>query len=204
MNAMEPTAHAAEQDPRAEGRVVLYGVSWQQYEAILAALGDNAGARLAYYRGALEIMSPSAWHELTKKNIARLLEVYAMEMDLELVGYGSTTFRKKAKERGVEPDECYVMEPPRGEPVTADLAIEVVLSSWKIDKLAVYAGLGVRELWLVKSDHLEIHVLRKNSYRRAKRSRLLPDLDIGMLLRFVYRPDQTAAAREFQALLRRA
>ncbi len=37
----------------------------------------------------------------------RLLELCALEKDLPLVGYGSTTFRKEAAERGAEPDACY-------------------------------------------------------------------------------------------------
>jgi hypothetical protein len=30
----------------------------------------------------------------------------ALERDVPLNGYGSTTFRKRAKERGIDPDEC--------------------------------------------------------------------------------------------------
>lgn len=71
------------------------------------------------------------------KTLARLLEIYALERDIPLVGYGAATFRKRAKERGVEPDECYVLgEPGKREPAAPHLAIEVVLSSWELDKLS--------------------------------------------------------------------
>jgi Uma2 family endonuclease len=55
------------------------------------------------------------------------------------------TFRKPAKERGLEPDECYVLQTLRDVP---DIAIEVAYRHGVIDKLHVYAGLGVKEVWL--------------------------------------------------------
>lgn len=68
---------------------------------------DTPGLRMTYCQGVLELMSPSREHELCKTSIARLVELYAFLRELPLNGYGSTTFRREAKERGVEPDECY-------------------------------------------------------------------------------------------------
>ena len=137
VNHPQPGPGAGPGDHDAETRIVVHGISWAQYEAILAALGDSPGVRLAYLEGALEIMSPSRRHELLRKTLARLLEIYALERDIPLVGYGAATFRKRAKERGVEPDECYVLgEPGKREPAAPHLAIEVVLSSWDLDKLS--------------------------------------------------------------------
>ena len=59
--------------------------------------------------------------------IARLVEMYAADRDAPLYGYGSTTFRRELKERGLEPDECYCVGADlRTYP---DLAIEVVTTS---------------------------------------------------------------------------
>ena len=80
---------------------------------------------VTYLEGALEFMSPSEPHEDFKKLIARLLEAYAEEADIDLKGRGSTTFREEPKERGLESDECYSVGPFAGRP---DIAIEVVLS----------------------------------------------------------------------------
>jgi Uma2 family endonuclease len=55
-------------------RVVLSGVTWQQYETLLATLGDDPGLRLIYLEGTLEIFMPSSEHELLKKVLARRLE----------------------------------------------------------------------------------------------------------------------------------
>ncbi|MCI0570758.1 MAG: Uma2 family endonuclease [Myxococcaceae bacterium] len=180
--------------------MTLWDIRWKDYEAILRMLGDQAGVRVSYLRGILEFMSPSERHESLKKMIARLLEMYALEHDIELVGKGSMTIRKREKERGAEPDECYfVNRTARGFP---DLAIEVVLSHGAIDKFELYAGLGVKELWLWEDGTLHVYRLRGERYARARKSHLLPELDLSHLARFVEREDQTRAVREYRDSLR--
>src|SRR3954471_10546745 len=127
-----------------EQRFVLQGVPWWTYVALRDALDDHAGLKLTYLEGTLELMSPSLLHEDAKKIIARLLEAWATESRLDLRGFGSTTFRREARQRGLEPDECYKLD----EDGVPDIAIEVVVSSGLVDKLAVYAGLGVAEVWV--------------------------------------------------------
>lgn len=39
-------------------RVVLRGVTWQQFEAILEELGERRTTHLSYSKGTLEIVSP--------------------------------------------------------------------------------------------------------------------------------------------------
>jgi len=48
--------------PRAD-RVVLYNISWQQFENLLLDLGETRAARVAYDHGTLEIMTPLPEHE---------------------------------------------------------------------------------------------------------------------------------------------
>src|SRR5262245_52474412 len=96
--------------PNREGRVLLHGVSWESYEGLLRALGDDhPSLRLTYLHGSLEIMTTSPRHERFKKLIARLLEAWAEESDVRLDGYGAATFRSAAASRGLEPDECYAL-----------------------------------------------------------------------------------------------
>lgn len=109
--------------PGGDQIVLLRGVPWAQYEALCRARSDMAGPRLAYLDGDLEIMSPGRRHELEKTLLARLLEIFALENRVPLNGFGSETFRRKAKRAGVEPDECYSVGHARKLP---DLAIEVV------------------------------------------------------------------------------
>lgn len=38
--------------------ISIHNLSWQDFEAVLAELGEHRNVRLAYYQGTLEIMSP--------------------------------------------------------------------------------------------------------------------------------------------------
>lgn len=51
----------------AEQRVVLPSVTWQQYENLLATLGDYPGLRLIYLEGMLEILCPRLNTNYSKK-----------------------------------------------------------------------------------------------------------------------------------------
>jgi Uma2 family endonuclease len=184
-------------------RVHVSGVTWPQYEALRSAFDEFPAVRLTYREGELEIVVTSPEHERIKTMLARLVEIYAAERSVPLNGYGSTTFRKRARERGLEPDECYVLGTPLVE--FPDLAIEVALTSGGIDKLDVYAGLSIPEVWLWKNESLEVWRLAPtgDTYDRHPRSLLLPDLDLDTLARFVSWPNQTAAVRAFRDTLAR-
>jgi Uma2 family endonuclease len=184
----------------ADQRVILHGVPWSHYEVLLALRGEASVPRLTYLSGELELMSPSQDHERLKTLIARLLEMYAVARRLPLNGFGSWTLRNAPRERGAEPDECYVLGEGRGKD-RPDLAIEVVWTSGSLDKLAVYAGLGVGEVWFWREGRIEVYVLRAGAYARVERSALLPDLDLELLARFLTYDDQTRAAREYLAEL---
>jgi Uma2 family endonuclease len=183
-------------------RVLAHGVTWASYR-LLRELFDGPGIRLSYLEGALEIMSPSSRHEFLKTQIARLLEIFSLERKVPLIGYGSTTFRREARDRGLEPDECYCLGRELGK--APDIAIEVVLSSWTLNKLSIYAGLGVAEVWLWRADRFEVHLLEGDRYRLLEptgRSLLVPELDFLVLAELVRRPDQYGAAVAFRDLLR--
>lgn len=179
---------------QAEQRVVLAGVTWQQYESLLATLGDYPGLRLIYLEGTLEIFMPSAEHEMIKKIVARLLERYAEEVDIPLHGYGSTTFRREAKARGLEPDECYCVTTLKELP---DFAIEINLTSGGVDKLAIYQGLGVAEVLIWQDHQLTLYDLRDASYQETVKSKFFPDLDWQLLAQHIRPQDQPQAVKEF-------
>ena len=199
---MTQAAHSippSEIPSRSDQRVILHGVTWSQYETLLEIRGDQAGVRMTYLEGELELMSPSRDHEWTKKLLGRLLEAYAEERELELEGYGSMTMRSAPKERGVEPDECYALGDPKEHP---DIAIEVIWTSGGLDKLEVYRGLGVQEVWLWKDGRLGVHALRGEQYETIARSELIPDLDLELLVSFVGEQSQTQAVKSFRIALR--
>lgn len=166
--------------------VLLRNITWEQYVALAESRGESASPRLTYLEGELEIMSPSGDHERTKTLIGRLIEAYDEEREIGLVGMGSTTFRRAAKQRGLEPDECYCIGAQRELP---DFAIEVALRAGYIDKLAVYAGLGVAEVWFWSRGAFYVHALDRatGAYRACDRSELLPDLDLARVAELINR-----------------
>jgi Uma2 family endonuclease len=181
-------------------RVTLHGVSWEHFLGVLAARGDSSAVRVTYLAGELELMSPSYSHAMIKTTIARLVEAYADELGIDLYGVGSWTLKSKLKKLGIEPDECYSVGKPGRVP---EMAIEVVWTSGGLDKLEVYRGLGVREVWVWKKEKLAAYLLRGDRYVRAARSRILPGVDLGRVGALASRVDQPVAIREFRAELRR-
>lgn len=176
-------------------------MTWKDYELLLTIRGDSSGVRMAYLNGAIELMSPSINHEGIKKTIARLLEAYADERGLEVNGYGSWTLKNASKERGLEPDECYVLgEVGKDVP---DLAIEVVWTSGGLDKLEIYKALGVGEVWLwERASGITAHLLRDGQYTPATSSALFPDLDLQLVASFAEAKSQSQAVKAFRAALR--
>ena len=106
-----------------------------------------------------------------------------------------------APERGAEADECYVLGIHK--PKAPDLAIEVVWTDGGIDKLEVWRGLGVGEVWVWRKGRIEVHELGGDRYELAPKSRLLPGLDLGKVARLCTLQDQSAAVHAFLTGLRR-
>ena len=181
-----------------EQRILLRDVPWSTY-VVLRDSVESPGVRMTYLSGWLEIMSPSRAHEVDKTQIARLLELFCLERDIPLYGYCSTTFRKEEKERGLEPDECYCRVEDRDVP---DFALEVVATHGAIDKLDVYRGLGVREVWVFEAGAFRIVALRGEAYVAVPKSEVLPEVDLEQLARHVSEKDQHAALRAFRDELR--
>ncbi|BAZ28463.1 hypothetical protein NIES4074_08960 [Cylindrospermum sp. NIES-4074] len=67
-------------------RVMLYNISWQQFENLLQDLGESRAARVAYDDGTLEIMTPLPEHEYYKKVISTAVEDIAEELNIVVLG----------------------------------------------------------------------------------------------------------------------
>jgi Uma2 family endonuclease len=184
------------EDP--EERFLTTGADWQQYESLLAQLGDSARYRVTYLEGVLDIMSPSRQHELQKKNISRLLEAYFEETRTRFWGLGSTTFRRQEQQGGTEPDECYCLGEEKTFP---DLAIEVVVTGGGIDKLEVYKRLGVKEVWFWHNQHFEVYYLHGAHYGLRSSSTLLPTLNLAVLAEYALRSDPLETLLQYRQRL---
>jgi Uma2 family endonuclease len=175
-------------------RIVLSGISWRDYLLLSDLFIDRPGLHLTYLEGTLEIMTTSPRHERIKTLIGRLLELHALVHRIRITGFGSATYRREEKERGLEPDECYCVGDEKEFP---DLAIEVVLTSGGVDKLAVYAGLGVREVWFWRDGAFAVYELTSNGYVEAQTSSFFPAMSFPRLAELVAKSDQDAAVRAY-------
>ena len=185
--------------PTEDHIIHLSGISWEDYERLVAMRGDHSAPRIAYLNGEVEIMSPSQMHEAVKSMIGCLVETYCLERDIPFSTYGSWTLLAKDRSRGAEPDECYVFG-------TADsnqphLAIEVVWTSGRIDKLDIYRKLGVKEVWYWRKGHIQPYCLRNDRYEPVATSEVLPGLNLDLLTSFLDRPTTYEAIRGYREAL---
>ncbi|WP_035987527.1 Uma2 family endonuclease [Leptolyngbya sp. KIOST-1] len=191
-----------------EERRVLSRVSWPQYEALLADMGDGSAYRVHFLDGVLEILAPSRNHESSKTRIGDLLLIYFLETGTEYFPMGSTTLKKPENQAGGEPDESYCIGTDKEFP---DLAIEVIVTSGSINRLELYRRLGVREVWFWQKNHLYLYHQREETpgqfgetagYEPIQNSEVLPDLDLALLTRCLQKPNPLAAAKAFRQELK--
>jgi len=198
-----------------EHHAVLHGIRWETYERLLEELEDRR-LRLTYDSGTLEIMSPSRPHERVKHVIRRMIDAMTEELDVPIQGGGSTTWRRRDLEKGLEPDECYWVQSEaavygrmeldlRVDP-PPDLAIEVDVYSPSLNRLKIYGALGVPEVWRWKDGHIEIHLRQLDgSYTLGDESACFPWLPMDGFRTWVDRglaERETPWIRAFRAWVR--
>jgi Uma2 family endonuclease len=178
-----------------EQRTFLQGISWNLYENLLAELGDDGKARLSYYQGDLEFMTPLFAHENYNRQIDRAIILLAEELDRDYALAGSMTIKRPDLESGKEPDSCYYIanesavrgktkldftqDPP------PDLAVEIDITSSSLNQLALYATLGVGEVWRYNGSELIFYQLQSGKYTIVDRSPTFPILSPDRVLEFL-------------------
>lgn len=197
--------------------IVLNNVDWKSYEMMGEALRDRPNLQMTYDRGTLEIMTLSLEHELVKKLLSRLIDILSEELDIPIAACGSTTYKREAMDRGLEPDECYYVEnvhrirgllaidlerdPP------PDFVIEVDVTNRSVNRLPIYAMLGVPEIWRWDKWTLHVHLLSEDGkYSDDRASSLFaPNFEVSELLPFVkigLDEDYLAMGKAFRAWLK--
>jgi Uma2 family endonuclease len=180
--------------PPTEQRVLFHNLSWQAYEQILAVLGERRSARLTYDLGTLEITMPLEEHENASELIALFIRILVEELDLNLKSMGSTTLKRPDLDRGAEPDKSYYIQ---NQPNVAgknvdlsqdpppDLILEVDITHTDIDKLSLYANMGVPEFWRYNGQELRIYQLRGEAYTEVGISPTFPAVSKEQLYEFL-------------------
>jgi len=190
--------------PTADQLIVIEGVDWAGYEALLALRGERSRPKLAYLDGVVELMSTSREHEGLKSVVGLLVEAYCLERDVAFSAYGNWTLKQQVKRSGIEADECYIFGPRPKDKDQPDLAIEIVWTSGGIDKLEAYRRLQVGEVWFWKQDEISVHVLGRDGYAAHERSVCLPDLDLDLVCRLALVEPMSEAIKQLRAILRGA
>ncbi len=185
-----------------EERLLMSGVSWDRYEELDKALGDDRpGPRLYYLDGEMEIMSTSVVHEKIKKRLGILVEDFLFENDFEDFPHGQATM-KLLKQAGAEPDESWCLTEDKEFP---DIVLEIALTSGGLNKLEIYRRFAVPEVWFWRQGGLEVWSLRRGGVAYdgpAKKSRLLPELNFEELRRCLAMTSWREARRAFRKSLR--
>lgn len=177
-------------------RVLIHNVDWAMYEKLLEAFLNRRNAKLTYDRGDLEIMAPSNEHEEDAAILGAFVSVLTREYKLPFRHGGGVTLKRKILKRGIEPDRCFwiasaaklagirkldlkIHPPP-------DLAIEVDVTNSSLDKLGIYAKLGVAELWRLDGDELRFYQLgAKQKYTEVATSPTFPGVPPSEVMKFL-------------------
>jgi Uma2 family endonuclease len=179
---------------------------------LLKTFDERPAIRLTYDQGSLEIMTISFKHERYGDFLGRLAVTLTEELALPVLAGGSTTYRRYAKRRGLEPDNSYwiASEPKvrgkfkidlRVDP-PPDLAIEIDITRSSMRRMRIYASLGVPEVWRFDGRSLYFHLLQSDErYKVSNVSGIFPGLRSNDLVRFLEkckRDEENAVIRQFR------
>ncbi|HEX3316197.1 MAG TPA: Uma2 family endonuclease [Gemmataceae bacterium] len=195
---------------RAEQRFLLSSVSWHGYETLLREIGDRH-LRITFDNGDLELMTPSFRRENAGEWIGRLIFFLALEWNLPICSGGSTTLKQAVRQKGLEPDKCFWIEHEkdvRGKKEwdattdpPPDLAVEVDITRSSLDRMGIYATLGVPEIWRYDGETFEVLALSAaGNYVKKAKSRAFRSLPVKELAEFVVRlgaDDEVRQIRSF-------
>lgn len=167
-------------------KLILQSVSWDFYERILEEFADSNALHFAYDDGFLEVEVPLFEPESANRILQNLVTTICVEKEINVINAGSTTFCKRAKAKGVEPDTCFYiqnevkirgkMDIDLNQDPPPDLVIEIDVRSPSLNKMPIYAALGVSEVWLYKGDKIEFYKLYGEFYQETSDSLVFPML----------------------------
>jgi len=199
---------------QSETRTVLYGVSWDSYNDMREE-PDNYHLHMTYNEGTLEIMSPSARHEGLAYFIGLIVSAWTEELDVPIRSVRELTCKRADLKKGLEPDNCYYVqnEPQMWDKEEVDLAvdpppdlaIEVEISRSSVEKMPIYAALGVGELWRYDGQILRIYGLVEGQYQSRETSACFPAFPVAKaeeVLRQLGKVRETTLIRGFRKWVR--
>jgi Uma2 family endonuclease len=202
--------------PVSDQKLVLENVDWQTYSRLLRTLSDRRNLHMTYDRGRLELMTLSLGHENFGRFLGWIILVLVEELALSVKQGGSTTFRRRKKQRGLESDNCYWIQNAalmrgkkkidlRKDP-PPDVALEVDITHSSLNRMSIYASLKVPEIWQSDGKSIRFHILQPNGkYTVEAQSRAFPglaSLDLVQFLALLDQEDENAIIGKFRTWVR--
>ncbi len=173
---------------------VFYNVSWETYEDLLELFPERRNPKIWYDRGVMEIM-PLPEHEIPIYAIYSLVDIFALEMEIETHCIGASTLKQRNLKHGFEPDCTFYFGDNadlmrdkntinlKDDPAP-DLAIEIDVTHSSLNKFELYAEVGVKEIWLFQGSDLQILHLAEDKYIEKDFSNLLPNVSSDIITKF--------------------
>jgi Uma2 family endonuclease len=190
-------------------------VPWRTYERLLRIF-DDRHLRITYDRGALEIMTLSPEHERFKSLLGYFIIILIEELGWNIASFGSMTMKRRRRQRGLEPDQCYWIQNEllvrsrddidlRRDP-PPDLAVEIDWTRSALNRLGVYAAMRVPEVWQYDGQSLRVQLLGPDGqYAEGAQSRAFPFLpvaEVARILSFRGTMSEMELLRTFRAWVR--
>ena len=156
-------------------RTIQRGKTWAQFEHLQKGFEHTRGVKFFYYNGTIEILMPGAAHELFKKIIAILIEVFLLDRSIEFEPTGSMT-QKREGTAAAEADESYQIQGSK-------LCVEINFTSGDESKLNCYQELEIDEVWFWEDGALAVYHLESAGYQRVSSSQIpaLASIDLGIM-----------------------
>ncbi len=188
--------------------VIFHDATWEEYEDLLAQVGEAPGLRISYDDGILKVMTVSPEHENYTRFIENLVGIVRVRLRIRIRSFGSATMKQSKKRKGNEPDCCFYVQTAAalGNKINLDfavdpppdIAVEVDVHHDSLDKFSIYAALEVPEIWRFDGQKLSIHLWHEDRYIEAESSLALPMLTGSILTEYLTRLREEG---EFEAII---
>ncbi len=193
--------------------IILYGVSWENYENLVCEL-DGSSVQMTYNRGILKIMSKSPQHEYYIEFLKQLVGILSRVILKKVIHFGGPTIKKSFHKKGVEPDACFYVSRANlvsgrananVSEIVPDIVVEVDVTHADEDKFEIYSAFGISEFWRYGENNFQIFRLENAEYKEVTASIELPQLSAKTLTEFLNRSkneDQFDLLIEFENSLK--
>lgn len=171
------------------GTLLHFPATLDEYEKILAQLGDRAIPRIRFRGNHILLMSPLPEHGKEIDVIADIVKTLLRHQNRDWDSFHPITLRY-GSDAGLEPDACFYIDnyqailgkrkldmsidPP------PDLAIEIDVTSFT--RIEDYLSLAIPEVWIYKKNELIIYQLGNNGYLETNESKIFSNFLVKQII----------------------